>query len=73
MIIPQEKEILLDIPSHDKIAHAGLSKSPALAEANGSFVISPYHQPNWLKPRMPDMFKTSLHEHISQFMSRPCL
>jgi hypothetical protein len=27
MNIPQEKEILLDIPSHDEIAQAGLSKS----------------------------------------------
>jgi hypothetical protein len=43
MNIPQEKEILLDIPSHDKIIHAGFSKSPALVEAKGSFVISPYY------------------------------
>jgi hypothetical protein len=43
MTIPQEEEILLDIPSHDKIIHAGFSKSPALVEAKGSFVISPYY------------------------------
>ena len=41
--IPQEEEIRLDILSHDKIVLAGFSKSPALVEAKGSFVISPYY------------------------------
>src|ERR1700752_1553051 len=71
MNIPQEKEILLDIPSHNKMVPAGFSKSPALVEANGSFVISPHRKPNRLKPGIFDVFKTSRHEHVSQFMSGP--
>jgi hypothetical protein len=70
MNIPQEKEILLDIPAHDKIVHTNLSKSPTLIEANGSFVIFPYRKPNGLKARMHDVFKISNHGHISQ--STPC-
>ena len=61
MNILQENKILLHIPSHYKIVHSNLSKSPSLIEVNGSSVIVPYRKPNAPNTYMPYVFKTSSH------------